>query len=95
MNVSLTPELEKLINDKVASGLYNSASEVVRDGLRLLKERDELRRIQIEELRRDVTLGMEQIRRGEGNKYDSGSSLAEKVKRRGRERLEAERKVAK
>ena len=43
MNVSLTPELEKFINGKVGSGLYNNASEVVREGLRLLKEHDEVR----------------------------------------------------
>ncbi len=40
MNVSLTPELEQLVQEKVASGLYQTASEVVRDALRLLKERD-------------------------------------------------------
>ena len=43
MNVSLTPELEKFIDGKVGSGLYNNASEVVREGLRLLKEHDEVR----------------------------------------------------
>jgi antitoxin ParD1/3/4 len=43
MNVSLTPELEKFVNGKVESGLYNNASEVVREGLRLLKEYDEFR----------------------------------------------------
>lgn len=43
MNVSLTPELEKFIAGKVESGLYNNASEVVREGLRLLKEHDEVR----------------------------------------------------
>jgi antitoxin ParD1/3/4 len=43
MNVSLTPELEKFIDGKVESGLYNNASEVVREGLRLLKEHDEVR----------------------------------------------------
>jgi antitoxin ParD1/3/4 len=41
MNVSLTPELEKLVNDKVRSGLYQTASEVVREALRLLKRRDD------------------------------------------------------
>jgi len=41
MNVSLTPELEKLVNDKVRSGLYQTASEVVREALRLLKQRDD------------------------------------------------------
>jgi antitoxin ParD1/3/4 len=41
MNVSLTPELEKLVSQKVASGMYQTASEVMRDALRLLKKRDE------------------------------------------------------
>ena len=43
MNVSLTPELERFVQGKVESGLYNNASEVVREGLRLLKEHDEIR----------------------------------------------------
>lgn len=51
MNISLTPELEQFVQGKVDSGLYNNASEVIREGLRLLKENDELRlkwRAQIE-----------------------------------------------
>ncbi len=40
MNVSLTPELEKLVHRKVRSGRYNSASEVVREALRLLEHKD-------------------------------------------------------
>lgn len=40
MNVSLTPDLERFVRDKVASGLYNSSSEVVREALRLLVARD-------------------------------------------------------
>ena len=43
MNVSLTRELERFVDGKVESGLYNNASEVVREGLRLLKEHDEVR----------------------------------------------------
>ena len=43
MNVSLTPELERFVQGKVRSGLYNNASEVIREGLRLLKETDEVR----------------------------------------------------
>ena len=41
MNVSLTPELEQLVNEKVRTGLYQTASEVVREALRLLKQRDD------------------------------------------------------
>ncbi len=43
MNVSLTPELERFVQGKVESGLYNNASEVIRESLRLLKEHDEVR----------------------------------------------------
>jgi antitoxin ParD1/3/4 len=68
MNVSLTKELEEMINQKVQSGLYNSASEVIREGLRLLNEQDQLRQIRIEELRREVQKGMDQMREG---KYTS------------------------
>ena len=95
MNVSLTAELEQLVSEKVASGMYTSASEVIREGLRLLKERDELRRIQREELRRDIMLGVEQVRQGRGKKYAGGTELADEIKRHGRERLEAGRKGGK
>lgn len=65
MNVSLTPELEKLVNEKVKSGLYNSASEVVREALRLLQEQDTLKEIRRKELRREIMLGVEQMRNGD------------------------------
>ncbi len=47
MNVSLTPELEQFVASKVATGRYNSASEVVREALRLLEEHDQARSAQI------------------------------------------------
>jgi antitoxin ParD1/3/4 len=65
MNVSLTPELEKLIHGKVESGLYLSASEVVREALRLLEERDRIREMRLDELRREIKLGIDQADRGE------------------------------
>jgi antitoxin ParD1/3/4 len=42
MNVDLTPELEALIQGKIDSGRYNSASEVVREALQLFEQRDEI-----------------------------------------------------
>jgi putative addiction module CopG family antidote len=42
MNVSLTPELEKLVQKKVQTGRYTSASEVIREALRLMEPRDEM-----------------------------------------------------
>jgi len=70
MNVSLTNELETFIGDLVASGNYYSASEVVRDGLRLLKEREEMRLQKLADLRRDVLIGYEQGKRGEARPLD-------------------------
>jgi antitoxin ParD1/3/4 len=61
MNVSLTPELEKFVDRKVESGLYNNASEVVREGLRLLKEHDEIRL----KWRDQIERGWQQAQRGE------------------------------
>ena len=65
MNVSLTPELENLVTTKVKSGMYHSASEVIRAGLRLLQEQDELRTLRLEDLRREIAKGVEQANRGE------------------------------
>jgi antitoxin ParD1/3/4 len=65
MNVSLSPELEQLINQKVKSGMYNSASEVIRAGLRLLQEQDELKQVRLHELKLEARKGLAQIDRGE------------------------------
>ncbi|OUL22574.1 type II toxin-antitoxin system ParD family antitoxin [Nostoc sp. 106C] len=59
MNVSLTPELEKWVQSKVKSGMYTSASEVIREGLRLLKEQDALKAIRLAELRQEIQLGID------------------------------------
>jgi antitoxin ParD1/3/4 len=87
MNVSLTPELEKLVNKKVESGRYTSASEVIREGLRLLEEHDELRRIKLETLKREITRGVESLERGEGKPLD-----IEAIKAEGRKKLAKRKK---
>ena len=58
MNVNLTPQLEELVRSKVASGLYTSASEVVREALRLMEEQDRLREAKLAQLRSDVRHGL-------------------------------------
>ena len=65
MNISLTPHLEKLVSQKVASGLYNSASEVIREALRLLEEQDRMRQLKLETLRREIRVGLEQEASGD------------------------------
>lgn len=79
MNINLTPQLEQLVREKVSSGLYNSASEVVREALRLMDAQDRLRALKLEHLRQDIREGL-----------DSGPATpwnAEEMKRAGRKRL--------
>ena len=65
MNVSLTPEFEAFVNEKVKHGSYGSASEVVRASLRLLQERGAELAVRLDALRRDVRVGRAQLERGE------------------------------
>jgi antitoxin ParD1/3/4 len=83
----VTPELERLINDKVETGSYQTASEVVREALRLLKHRDE----GLLQLRTDIQAGLDQAARGDSAEYDRTSTpkLAARVKARARKRLAA------
>jgi antitoxin ParD1/3/4 len=89
MNVNLTAELENFVVEKVKSGLYNSASEVVREGLRLLKEQDELRKLKLKELRREIRKGLDSLDRGEFTTFNSAAEIADRVKAEGRKRLAA------
>ena len=90
MNVSLTPELEQYVNGKVQSGLYHSASEVIRAGLRLLKEKDEVHQKKIQELRRDIQVGIDQAERGKVSTF--GDQTFKEIKAAGRRHPAAERK---
>ena len=78
INVNLTPQLEELVRSKVATGLYSSASEVVREALRLMDEQDRLREAKLGQLRRDIHQGLAS---GQSETWD-----AEAVKRQGRAR---------
>jgi antitoxin ParD1/3/4 len=58
MNVNLTPQLEELVRTKVSSGLYSSASEVVREALRLMDEQDRLRQAKLDQLKAEIRRGV-------------------------------------
>jgi len=64
MNVSLTPELESIINNKVKKGLYGSASEVVREAIRLLQQRDETQEAKLAALRIEIQKGIDDLEAG-------------------------------
>ena len=78
MNVNLSPQLEDMVRQKVASGLYTSASEVVREALRMMEAQDQLRAAKLEQLRQDIREGLES---GEATPWD-----AKEIKREARQR---------
>jgi antitoxin ParD1/3/4 len=82
INVSLTPQLEELVRKKVDSGRYNSASEVVREALRLMDSYERVRESALNKLRDDVEAGWQQVEEGKVSDFNP-----EAVKRRGREKL--------
>jgi antitoxin ParD1/3/4 len=65
MNVSLTPELERFVQAKVESGRYNSASEVVREALRLLEDHEQTRSTQLAEFNQELGQRLASLDRGE------------------------------
>ncbi len=65
MNISLTPELEHFVQDKVNSGMYTSASEVIRESLRLLHTHDDLQNQRIKQLNQAIDIGLQQLNVGE------------------------------
>jgi antitoxin ParD1/3/4 len=81
MNVNLTPQLENMVRMKVASGLYTSASEVVREALRLMEEQDRVRAARLDRLRQDIREGLNS---GAPTPWDP-----EEIKQEGRKRRAA------
>jgi antitoxin ParD1/3/4 len=79
MNVNLTPQLEDMVRSKVSSGLYTSASEVVREALRLMDEQDRLRQAKLDELRRDIRKGLDS---GPSEQWDAAAIKAKARARR-------------
>lgn len=79
MNVSLTSELDKFVAGKVDSGRYTSASEVVREALRLLEEHDRARTAQITAFNQELTARMASLDRGD---HGEPKSVRERLKRK-------------
>ncbi len=97
MNINLGTQWENFIAIYVKSGRYLSASEVVREGLRLLQEREQLRQARLEQLRNEIDKGTEQIDRGEFAELDEQAlkKHIKDVKARGRQRLKKGKPAAK
>lgn len=73
MNVSLTKELEQMVARKVSSGLYGSASEVIREALRLLEQKERVDREQLQRIRAQVAEGLADVKAGRTTAYDKST----------------------
>jgi antitoxin ParD1/3/4 len=87
MNVSLTPELDKFVSAKVESGRYNSASEVIREALRLLEEHDRARAVQLAAFNQELGARLASLDRGEFAEPDA-------VRKRLEQRSRTRRKIS-
>jgi antitoxin ParD1/3/4 len=76
MNVTLSSDFATYVNQKIASGQYQTATDVVHDALRLLKEGEEKQR-RLEELRREIDIGIKQADAGDLAPFDPMEALAE------------------
>lgn len=76
MHISLTPELEARVKAKVESGLYNNASEVIREALRFMDAHEVwVREIKIALLRKQLKVAADQLDGGEGIVVESKEAL--------------------
>lgn len=88
MNVSLTPELDRFVAGKVVSGRYTSASEVVREALRLLQEHEHARSEQIKAFHREIGSRLAALDRGE---HIEPAAARKRLQQKSRERRQARR----
>ena len=65
LTITVTPELEAFIRERVASGRFDTASDVVREGLQLLEVREHEREAVLDEIRREIEIGLEQAKAGQ------------------------------
>jgi len=76
MHISLTPELESRVRTKVDGGLYNNASEVIREALRFMETHDEwINELKLAALKKKLKVGTDQLDRGEGVVLQSKTEL--------------------
>ena len=65
MNVNLGPTFDDFVAEMLGTGLYQSQSEILREGLRLLKEREDLKKLRLAEFRHEISRGVEEADRGQ------------------------------
>ena len=96
MNVNLGETFDTFVAELLKSGLYQSQSEVIREGLRLLKEREDLKAMRLSQLRTEIDKGLRDVAAGQVHEYDQGSlgKAIEESKFRSRKKLAARKRRA-
>jgi len=89
-NVNLTPELEEMVRQKVASALYTSAAEVIREALRLLEKQDRIRAAKLDQLRQEI---QDELNNGPATTWDAREIRREGAKKRAARARESQRKM--
>ena len=94
MTITLTPELEKLVKEKVDRGAYDSAEAFVGEAVQRLIEEERAEDAHLDEIRAHVDAGDSEIERGEYFEYDESTiaELARDVHERGLKKLDAQRR---
>lgn len=95
MNINLGTQWETFIDENIKTGRYLSASELIREGLRLLQEKEQLRQLRLQELRKEVDKGLDALDRGKYTELDENGMKRhlENVKVRGRAQLAKQKKA--
>jgi antitoxin ParD1/3/4 len=89
MNVSLPPELEARVRQRVESGMYGSASEVIREALRLFEAYEQVKTAKLDSLRQDIAKGLNDAKNGRTNEVDFRN-----LKQQGRQLLKTRKTAA-
>lgn len=89
INVSLPPELEARVRQRVESGMYGSASEVIREALRLFEAYEQVKTAKLDSLRQDIAQGLSDAKNGRAKEIDFAG-----MKQQGRQLLRARKAAA-
>ena len=88
MNVHLGAALDQFVADLLKTGHYQSQSEILREGLRLLKEKEDLKQLRLVELRREIAIGTAEADRG---RFVDGKQAFAEIRKRSAERKRAKK----
>jgi len=89
INVSLPPELEARVRQRVESGMYGSASEVIREALRLFEAYEQVKTAKLDSLRQDIAQGLSDAKNDRAKEIDFAG-----LKQQGRQLLRARKAAA-